>query len=552
MIRILILLISNLILGLSSLPSWIVFCTNYRKVKQIQIRLLHRIITKNLHTSYGQKYGFNRNMTLQDFQALPLTGYENYDPYIELIKKGEQDVLTTAPVILLEPTSGSITGSKLIPYTNDLQKEFQVALEVWIINLFICYPKLLFGKHYWLTTPSITKANHSASAVKIGFDHDTSYLGKLKQFISKYILVVPLEINKVQDIKSYEYLTLLYLVQEKHLRFVSVWCPTYFTMLLEKLSEFWVDLIIDIEHGTISTGLIIDKPIRDFFESKHKANPIRARELAQLEVCQPDKIWPELKLISCWKDGHSRILANRLIQIFPNARIEGKGLLATEGVVSIPIGKLAQKALAYQSHFFEFKNSITGKICFSWELEIGQRYSVIITTGGGFYRYQLFDMIEISGYFGGVPCFSFIAKDNLTSDLVGEKIYEIHAEAILSDLSSNFKGLFRFAMLAPVNENNLMAYVLFFELDKPQTYSFTNILQFLESSLSANYHYLQARNLDQLSMARLFIIEANTAEKVFFTYHQSQGKKLGDIKRYALSKELGWDKRFVGKYWINE
>jgi len=40
--------------------------------------------------------------------------------------------LTEEPVLLLEPTSGSTSAKKLIPYTRGLQREFSSAIGKWL------------------------------------------------------------------------------------------------------------------------------------------------------------------------------------------------------------------------------------------------------------------------------------------------------------------------------------------------------------------------------------------------------------------------------------
>ena len=47
------------------------------------------------------------------------------EPWIERIGRGEPNVLTTEPVLMMEKTSGSSGAAKYIPYTRSLRREFQ-------------------------------------------------------------------------------------------------------------------------------------------------------------------------------------------------------------------------------------------------------------------------------------------------------------------------------------------------------------------------------------------------------------------------------------------
>ena len=96
---------------------------NSRNILEIQENKLKEILEKNKNSLYGKKYNFDKIKTIQDFQKeVPLTKYEDYLPYIEKIKNGEEHVLTYEKVKMFELTSGSTSASKLIPYTDSFKK----------------------------------------------------------------------------------------------------------------------------------------------------------------------------------------------------------------------------------------------------------------------------------------------------------------------------------------------------------------------------------------------------------------------------------------------
>lgn len=57
--------------------------------------------------------------------------------------------------------------------------------------------------------------------------------------------------------------------------------------------------------------------------------------------------------MSSWDTAGSKAWAEKLKEKLPSVQFEGKGLWATEGVVTIPYND--QYPLAYQSHFYEFE-----------------------------------------------------------------------------------------------------------------------------------------------------------------------------------------------------
>ncbi len=65
-------------------------------------------------------------------------------------------------------------------------------------------------------------------------------------------------------------------------------------------------------------------------------------------------IWPYLTLISCWTSAYAKTYVSDIMQYFPGVDIQGKGLLATEGIISFPLVGKNGYVLSAQSHFFEF------------------------------------------------------------------------------------------------------------------------------------------------------------------------------------------------------
>ncbi len=143
-----------------------------------------------------------------------------------------------------------------------------------------------------------------------------------------------------------------------------------------------------------------------------------------------NELWPRLTLISCWTDAAAARGAVELQSMFPNVEIQSKGLLATEGCVTFPLVGRPAPVLAVGSHFFEFQeegreNEDADPFAgcrLAHELDRGGRYSVVLTTGGGLYRYRLNDSVEVVGFEHECPLLRFLGKTDRVSDLVGEKL----------------------------------------------------------------------------------------------------------------------------------
>jgi len=220
--------------------------------------------------------------------------------------------------------------------------------------------------------------------------------------------------------------------------------------------------------------------------------------------------------------------------------------MATEGVVSFPLGM--KKICAVGSHFLEFEDTKTGEILAVWKLKTNGLYSVILTTGGGLYRYCLEDIVTVSGRLFRTPLLRFISRKGGVSDHVGEKLYPFHVEQIIREIERHAGMPFPFAMLAPYPDGNRLHYVLYMKQIGnclPEM-----ILEKLESGLLRNYHYAHARRVGQLAAADLFFITGD-AQRVYRDYLITKGMKAGDIKPVPLHSEPVWQNVFSG-YRINE
>ena len=142
------------------------------------------------------------------------------------------------------------------------------------------------------------------------------------------------------------------------------------------------------------------------------------------------RIWNNLTLISCWGDGAAQYQLQQLQTRFPGIAVQKKGLLATEGVVSFPLEQAGGSVIAYDAHFFEFIEQASAPPRLLWEIEPGKTYTVLLTTGGGLYRYNLQDKITVTDLFGDLPVVTFVGRTN-TADMVGEKLEEAQVQQAL-------------------------------------------------------------------------------------------------------------------------
>jgi hypothetical protein len=495
--------------------------------------ILFEIIRKNAETEFGKEHNFGSIRSIEDFRRnLPLSDYEDYVEYVERTKRGEANLLTADGVHLLEPTGGSSAGSKLIPYTGGLEDEYKRGVYPWLADLYLHRPYLLNGKAYWAITPSGDLPEKREGSIPIGFKEDTEYLGVIGRLVEK-AMAVPSKLARVPDIDEFLYASALFLLRERNLTLISVWSPTFLLTIIEKIYLRWDKLLREIESGSIASY-----NLRRF--------PSRMRELRGVrngDSIDFSRVWRKLRLVSCWTDGPSRLFAGKIQKEFPGIEIQGKGLLATEGIVSFPLTGFVDPILSFRSHFYEFLDSANGKVFNAGEVRRGERYSVVITTSGGLYRYRLRDIVEVTGMLKGVPLMRFCGKEDLVSDFFGEKLNEIFVREAIESIMAELKIQPGFLLFAPcTRQKRNYCLLLQAEIDSRTK---RTIERKLDKKLRENFHYNYARDLRQLENVEVKLIDrTKDAMSIYTEFLLKQGKKLGVIKPFLFYNREGIEQLF--------
>jgi hypothetical protein len=509
-----------------------------------QRRILERILGENAQSAFGCRHGFADMKTVAEFRArVPSREYDELAADIRLIAGGARDVLTTHDVVCFEATTGSSRAAKLVPYTRALLREFSAGTLAWIYDLLAHRPAMRDGRAYWAVTPPARPATVAATRIPIGMDHDSDYFPSAVRALLDRVLGTPRALSRAPNIDAARYLTLRVLVAIPDLAFISVWNPSFLSLLADALDDFWPHLLCDMETGRLS--LALDDALRGELSRALPARPSLAAELRRRFHRRPPEdlgeLWTKLAMISCWTEAHAGRALAGMTRRFPRVEVQGKGLLATEGVVTIPLIEANGCVPAVTSHFLEFVPNAAGDNSHALgveELEVGQSYEVLLTTSGGLYRYQLKDVVRVEGRYKAVPLLSFRGRADRTSDLVGEKLSASFVEHAIQAAVEAAGVRPQFAMLAPV-WGEPPRYELFVECDIAAS---EHLARALEMQLAMSHHYALCRRLGQLGGVRA--VAVRDAERTYERVCVSRGQRAGAIKPTALDERLGWDEEF--------
>jgi len=85
-----------------------------------QEKILRQLVARGDGTAFGRDHRFSAIATYDDFaRAVPIRDYEELKPYIERVKAGEPDVLWPGLPAYFAKTSGTTSGAKYIPMSQE-------------------------------------------------------------------------------------------------------------------------------------------------------------------------------------------------------------------------------------------------------------------------------------------------------------------------------------------------------------------------------------------------------------------------------------------------
>ncbi|MEM9266427.1 MAG: GH3 auxin-responsive promoter family protein [Cyanobacteria bacterium P01_F01_bin.13] len=451
-----------------------------------QQRLQQKLVDQLRKSDYGQSLGID---SVDDWHKLPIVSYEDLQPWIESGR-----TLTPDPMLFYEKTSGSSGPAKHIPYTGALRTSFNTLFCIWAYDLITQGPRFETGQVYMAISPKLLAPGETTT----GLQDDSEYLDRWLRWLLKPFLVSPPDAHKPQRPDVFQSRLCKTLLLAESLEIISIWSPSFLRVQLD---------YIQAHYQTLQSQLM------------GQLSPARSR-LLSLRPIDWEALWPQLKLISCWNSAMAADQVSSLQAHFPNTLIQGKGLLATEAPMTVPLIKARGYVPLLSEVFFEFEDD-QGQIHLLHELELGQTYTVIISQKGGLYRYRMCDRIEPTHYYRATPCLKFLGRSHATSDLVGEKLSLAYVSQVIAQLGLPVKA---FTCLVPMRSPQ-PHYTLLMDHPVPSQQQLAKIL---EQQLCNSFHYRQARLLGQLQPAQ--ILYAPDILQRLMQYHYQQGKRLGDVK----------------------
>jgi hypothetical protein len=394
--------------------------------REIQQDRLHKILATARGSSFAKEHGLGTVRTFADFRsAIPVRSHEGFRPWLDRVADGEKRVLVREQTLALMETSGTTGPPKLIPVTKSWARSISDAQALWVLAMLRDHPRVGQGKSLTVVSPAV----HARSRGGLPIGSNTGRMHQAQSWLVKRTFAVPYEVFQIKSPELRQYAILRFALQEP----VSSWTtanPSMVLLLCRRLKEWRDELSWDLLHGTLCCG-----PARQLPEEQRRRLEVGLRKTAPPSEWLPARIWP-LDVVNCWRGGPARYFAAQLPRALGgDVPIREVGVTASEGYFALPMGlDWGGGVLWTLGHLLEFIDD-AGGIHWSWELEVGSSYRMIITTESGLFRYDLGDRIEVVAHCGRTPVIRFVGKAGRFLNAVGEKVSEEQISAAVQQAS---------------------------------------------------------------------------------------------------------------------
>lgn len=475
-------------------------------VQGAQAATLHRIVRAAAATQRGRGLGLDGGEDYRQFCVkVPLCSYSDLAAGIERQRREPSAaVVTPGRVHVYEPTSGSGGVAKAIPYNAALLASFRSLFAIWAHDLLVHALRPRSGRVFVSVSPALGAPG--------GFADDRDYLGPVQRLLLQRFVVAPP--RGCADLATFRRELAVALLDRPDLEFISVWNPSYLLVLMDAIEQR-------------ESALLQCLPLWSRRVLEHESNPWPA-------------LWPQLQLVSCWTSAAAALPAQALAQRLPQARIQGKGLLATEAPVTLPLIDAGGCVPLLDEVVLEFETG-DGDCRPLHELDQGADYGVIVSQAAGLLRYRLGDRVRVSGRYRDAPLLEFMGRADAVSDLVGEKLDEVQVVTALSEVAANAG----YALLLPLQPGQgLPRYLCLAERVDGA------LATRLEQTLQRGLRYAEARALGQL--APLHAVAVSGLRERVQAHWLEAGLRWGDIKDRALLSDIAQARQLLAALRIDQ
>jgi hypothetical protein len=464
---------------------------------EVQEDLLMKLVTFSEDTEWGKKFDFSSIRTYQEFkERVPLQDYEDIKPYIERLRKGENNLLWPTEIRWFAKSSGTTSDkSKFIPVSDEALEDCHMKGGKDVMALY-CNNRpesmVFSGKGLVL-----------GGSHKVSEFNNRAYFGDLSAIL-------------LQNFPSWGE---FFRTPDLSLALLDDW-----EIKLEKIARATIQENVTSISGVPSWNLVLLKKILEITGRKNI-----------LEV------WPNLELFN--HGGVSFIPYRKQFEkIIPSQRMYYlETYNASEGFFGIQDLPCSDEMLLMLDYgiFYEFIpmeefGKPNPKVVTLENVDKETNYAIVITTNGGLWRYLIGDTIRFTNLSPFRIKISGRTKNFINA--FGEEVIVDNTDKALDAACKATGAIISEYTAAPVyldeDESAAHEYIIEFEVEPESLEKFTRVLDKELQNLNSDYEAKRSADL----MLKLPLIH-NVPQQTFFRWLKSKGKMGGQNKVPRLYNE---------------
>jgi hypothetical protein len=439
--------------------------------QEVQEALLRRILTHQTDTDFGRDHHFGAIGTPEDFRHnVPVAPYEYFDPYIQRVRNGDFRALLADPHLhMFALTSGTTAARKFIPVTAQYLADYKRGWNLWGLKVFRDHPEVKLRPIVQMSSDW----QEFTTDAGIPCGNVTGLTATMQKRIIRFLYCVPASVGRIKDATA-KYYTALRLSLPRQPGMIIAANPSTLVNLARLGDAEKEALIRDLFDGTLNPRLDVPADVRAALASKvHRRHPERARELEAIVNrtghLYPKDYWPKDCIIGNWMGGSVGSYLRHYPTYYGTTPVRDIGLLASEGRMTIPMQDgTPSGVLDVTTHYFEFipeeeADSKQPTVLGAHEVQEGKAYFILPTTAFGLYRYNIYDVVRVTGFHNKTPLIEFLSKGSHFANITGEKLSEYHVAGAMRDVLHTLNLTLTAYSLAPCWDDDAPYYGLFVE-----------------------------------------------------------------------------------------
>jgi len=323
----------------------------------------------------------------KSFLAMPVRGYDFYEPWVERALDGDHLAFGNQPVLSLAETSASSGKAKLIPHNRSSLAAMQKFSRLVLLFKLAREPNYIPRFSRWMLVTA-SSGVRMERGLPIGFVSGLVYRHTYRQ--NRWIMLPTPEVSEITD-----------------------WQQRIQSAATEALQR------------RVGTLFGVPAYLIHFMREASKQRPGGLAE-----------VWPLLRTVYYSGTGIDSHRAE--LEQLAQRPLKARALyMATEAVMGAELDSedTGLFRLIPQLAIFAFRESdeAEGRLKALWELELGRRYEVFISTYSGLFHYKIGDVLEVASL--KPLLFRFAGRSDHEINLATEKISSGQAEKAMASVA---------------------------------------------------------------------------------------------------------------------